>query len=241
MELLQGLLNLIYPPRCLICKKLLENNDGLCRECFQAIEIISAPYCNICGKPLEPVQSFAGVDSPVCSDCRGRKLFFRYARSIGKYKGILKECIHLLKYRGKKVLLKPLDILVKKCIDRFIPFEKISFIMPVPLHKKRFRQRGFNQSELIAELIGKHCRIPVLSTLLNRTVYTPSQTTLTKVERAKNVKGAFEVNESPYIKMGTILLVDDVYTTGATVNECARVLKRAKAKELYVLTLAHGI
>ena len=241
MELLKGLLNLIYPPRCLICGKLLEDNDGLCPKCFQGIEIIKHPCCNICGKPLQP-ESFIGIDDPVCFDCRKRKFFFNYARSIGKYKGILKECIHLLKYKGKKVLLKPLDKLIKTCLDELIPFEKISFITQVPLHKKRLRERGFNQSGLIAGLIGNRYQIPVLSNLLNRIVYTPPQATLTKVERLRNIKGVFAVVGTPsWVECGTILLIDDVYTTGATVNECAKVLKKAGAQEVYVLTLAHGI
>lgn len=241
MELLKGILNLIYPPRCLICFKLLENNDGFCQECFEKIEIIKAPLCNICGKPLEPPQAFKGIENPICFDCHNRKFFFKYARSIGKYKGVLKDCIHLLKYRGKKVLLKPLNKLIETHLDDLVPFEKISFIAPVPLHKKRLRERGFNQAELIANLIGKIYQIPVLSNLLEKTVHTLPQVDLNRIERARNIKGAFKVNENPYVQGGTILLVDDVYTTGATVNECVRVLKRAGAQEVYVLTLAHGI
>ena len=239
MELLKGFLNLIYPPRCLICGKLLEDNDGLCEKCFQEIEIIKFPYCNICGKPLEPVQSFINIDNPICLDCRERKFFFKCARSIGKYKGVLKECIHLLKYKGKKVILKPLNKLFEICLDG-LPFREISFIVPVPLHKKRLRERGFNQSELIAGLVGNRYQIPVLSSLLNKTVYTSPQVTLTRVERLRNIRGAFKALV-PRGGCGTILLIDDVYTTGATVNECAKVLKMAGVKEVYVLTLAHGI
>ena len=137
--------------------------------------------------------------------------------------------------------MKPLEKLLKSYLGGLIPFERISFIIPVPLHKKRLRERGFNQSEFIAGLIGNLYQIPVLSDLLTKTVPTLPQATLTKVERAKNIKGAFQVKESSYIQKGTVLLIDDVYTTGATVNECARVLKRAKAEQVYVFALAHGI
>lgn len=231
----------MFPPRCLTCSRLLEDNQGLCQQCLDGIETIEYPYCDTCGKPLEPPGSFAGVDKPVCFDCRDTRFFFEYARSIGKYKGVLRECIHLLKYKGKKIILKSLDKLIGNNIYGFIPLEKISFIIPVPVHKKRLHERGFNQAELIARLIGDRYKISVFSNLLNKSVNTSPQVTLSREERSKNVRGVFAVTDCSCVRMGTILLIDDVYTTGATVNECARVLRRAKAKEVYVLTLAHGI
>jgi len=238
---LSGVLDFIYPPRCLVCRKLIQENEGLCVDCLEKIQLIEKPYCHKCGKPLEFEATFEDVQAPVCLDCRNKKLFFNFARSIGRYDGVLKECVHFLKYRSKKVLLKPISCLISKNLENTFLWEEFSFITPVPLHKKRYREREFNQAELIADLIGKQFRISVLPQALERTVYTSPQIKLNKEERLRNVKGVFKAGEHPWIRNSRILLVDDVYTTGSTLNECARVLKKAGAQEVYAFTLAHGI
>ncbi|PIV54739.1 ComF family protein [Candidatus Desantisbacteria bacterium CG_4_10_14_0_8_um_filter_48_22] len=237
----EGLLNFIYPPRCLACSKLLEDNAGLCGQCFEEIRIIVDPYCQRCGMPLDPPEAFKGIETPLCADCRNHRRPFALARSIGRYEGVLKKCIHLFKYKGRKVILKPIDKLISLYFPGLFPVEKISFIVPVPLHRKRLREREFNQSELVADMIGSKYGIPVLADILSRTVYTSPQVALTRDERAENVKGAFKAGESSWLPKSNILLVDDVYTTGATACECARVLKQAGAESVYIFTLAHDV
>jgi len=239
--LLEGILDFIYPPRCLVCKKLIENNLGLCEDCFKEIKIIENPYCQKCGMPLEPAEVFRTAETPLCVDCRGHRRIFVFARAIGRYEGVLRECIHLLKYKGKKVILRAVDRLIENYFEGLFPVEKISFVVPVPLHKKRLRERGFNQAELIAKLISSRYGISLLSDVLQKVVYTSAQVTLNREERIKNVKDAFAVANNNWIYKSTVLLVDDVYTTGATIVECARVLKNAGAREVYAFTLAHDV
>jgi len=240
MEFFKDLLNFIFPARCFICHGLLDINEGLCEKCLQKIKFVSEPFCSKCGKPFKTKETFEGVLDPVCLDCRDKKIFFEYARSLGNYEGVLRQCIHLLKYRGKKVILKKIDNIVEDLIGDLFCLEKISFVLPVPLHKKRFQERGFNQSTLIANLIGDSYSIPVIEEMLERISFSRPQVALGKKERIKNIKNVFKASTSPWIKNSIILLVDDVYTTGSTVNECARILKKAGASKVYVFTLAHG-
>ncbi|RLB80404.1 MAG: hypothetical protein DRH17_12025 [Deltaproteobacteria bacterium] len=179
---------------------------------------------------------------PLERDCRElQKKHFRMARAFGVYDGSLMEAIHLLKYGKKTFLSRPLSILARKTFFQFWDVDAIDLLVPVPLHIKRLRERGFNQAHLLIRRWAKQEHIPCDGLTLFRTRWTEPQTTLSRTDRQKNIKGAFSLRRPENIKGHRILLVDDVYTTGATVNECARVLMEAGAEFVDVLTLARAV
>lgn len=167
--------------------------------------------------------------------------WFSAARAVGQYDAVLLEAIHRFKYRGKTCIGEILG----KCMAAFdySPFriQDYTLILPVPLHVKRLRERGFNQSVILAREIARSHSLPLDFTVLKRTVFTEHQARLGKDARGPNVRGAFEVVEGSRIRGEKVLLVDDVYTTGSTVGECARVLRRSGAKDVAVLTLARTV
>jgi ComF family protein len=148
--------------------------------------------------------------------------------------------VHKFKYGRKVSLGKPLGRLMARGCEEFLSALRADLIVPVPLHPKRLRWRGFNQSVLLARQVSRAYATPMDLFVLARCRETPPQTQLSEEERRKNMRGAFAVNARTSIKEKTILLVDDVYTSGATVNECSRALRRAGAKGVYVLTLARA-
>jgi ComF family protein len=193
--------------------------------------------CSRCGLPFI---SGAGEDH-TCSECITERKYFRKARAFGIYQGTLMEAIHRLKYGRKTSLSKPLSALAKDTFYQFWDDSSIDLLLPVPLHIKRLRERGFNQAHLVNKKWARLEGIPFDGLTLSRSRWTEPQTSLTRAERRKNVKGAFSLRHPDKVKGLRILLVDDVFTTGATVNECARVLMKAGAEYVDVLTLARAV
>lgn len=240
----EGLLNFIFPLDCKICEKPIRESKGysICEDCFKTIELIERPYCIKCGKPLIPSVFFKQNREISCLDCKRKKYSFEFSRSTGIYDKVLKKCIHLFKYYGEKKLAKPLgklmvDYLVKN--DEFK--KKIDLIIPVPLHKNDLRKRGFNQSILLGRVVGNYFSISVGEKVLIKKKLTPFQANLSKKEREKNILRAFLVEKPKEIKGKNILILDDVFTTGATVEECTKELMKARAKNIFVLTLARTV
>jgi len=240
----EGLLNFIFPLDCKMCEKPIRESKGysICEDCFKTIELIERPYCIKCGKPLIPSVFFKQNREILCLDCKRKKYSFEFSRSTGIYDKVLKKCIHLFKYYGEKKLAKPLgklmvDYLVKN--DEFK--KKIDLIIPVPLHKNDLRKRGFNQSILLGRVVGNYFSISVGEKVLIKKKLTPFQANLSKKEREKNILRAFLVEKPKEIKGKNILILDDVFTTGATVEECTKELMKARAKNIFVLTLARTV
>jgi ComF family protein len=230
-KLFRFIINLVFPVYCLICKKQLfyQVNTYLCDTCRKDLVLISGKVCNKCGRPFI---------NGICGICKEKQFYFSKARASGIYDGGVRECIHFFKYKKKTYILNTLFevFLLPNSLD----FLACDLIVPVPLHWIREYSRGFNQAELIGKKISKRFNIPLSKTGLKRTKATPSQTGLSLKERARNIKGAFSVRNSQKLNGKRILLVDDVMTTGATVNECSRVLLQAGAREILVYTLARG-
>lgn len=168
-----------------------------------------------------------------------KQYYFSYARSLGEYRGSLKEIIHHYKFDNNVYLSQPLADLMMKAINLKKIFGNIDAIIAVPLHRKRKKARGFNQSYLIAKRVARKLEIKMERHVLYKRKDSLPQTNLPANKREKNVKGAFEVKNVQKVKGKRILLIDDVMTTGATVNECARILKRAGSKDIIILTIAH--
>ncbi len=235
-KLTKNLLNLVYPAHCLSCKIPLEDTGEihLCKRCVGEIKPNPKPWCVRCGRSVDSAHT-------PCHECRKRRYSFERAYSACLYEGPLKECIHQFKYRGRSHLSA---ILSKLMID-FIKenpeiLEGLNAVAAVPLSGKRLKEREYNQSRLLAAEISKEFAMPLLDALI-KTRTTLPQSELNRKTRLDNVKGTFGVKPGLGVKGRGLLLVDDVLTTGATLNECSRVLLNAGAKRVVALTLARGI
>lgn len=205
----------------------------ICENCIRCMIFINGKTCFKCGKSLDEKYK-----SSYCPDCKGKEKNYDYAFSCFEYIGIGKQIIHKLKYNNKTELAEVISrFLYNKIKDENL---EIDVIIPVPLNEEKLKKRGFNQSKLISQQLGKRLNIPVYP-LLTRIRYTHEQFKLNRLEREKNVEDAFSIRMM-YNKIShkNILLVDDVYTTGSTVNECSRILKLNGARKIYVITAATG-
>lgn len=237
-EIYLTFLDLLYPEKniCFICEEhdSSAKNAHICYNCLQEMTFLKGPRCSICGKPLGK-----GYLQDKCHECINEKHYFTKAISPLEYTGIVKEAIYKYKYGKKSYMYKALGhILVQALQDE--PFDYVDIIVPVPLHKKKMQKRGFNQSELLAQYISKSLNIPLNKKDLVRVRNTDTQNKLGKSERYKNVKGAFKVQNNQAFNGLTVLLIDDILTTGATADECSKVLIKSGAKKVYVLALATG-
>jgi ComF family protein len=182
-----------------------------------------------------------GPSPHLCSDCLSDIHQFDRARAAGIYRGLLREIIQRFKYEGKTFLARPLAQLVTHIAAGLADYQDLKLIIPVPLHPRRLRQRGFNQASLLARQLGSNLGLPVDYSLLKRSRWTEPQTGLSRKQRAKNVKGAFALINQKKVGGKGVLLLDDVITTGETVNQCVRVLKAGGARKVVVLTVARTV
>jgi ComF family protein len=226
-------LDLLFPKFCLNCGR---EEDFLCQVCLSLIDVLERQYCPFCLPPK------IVLDGKTCPSCRKSKnlngLYF--AASYDNF--ILKKAIHQFKYGLTKDLAKPLaDLIIRHfnnltALPRFNEFNLVA----VPLHGKKLKERGFNQSEELAKGLSQHLKLPVFDNALIKIKQTRSQTELKKEERGKNIQGAFLCPCPDFVKNKRILLVDDVFTSGATMEECAKVLKNTGAKEVWGVAVARG-
>jgi len=225
-----GILDLLYPPRCVVCDTL--GGSYLCSECSAAIERIRGPVCVRCGLPLS--------EPGLCGQCRDAPRSFRSARSVGRYDGVLRDLILRFKYSPARPLAGPLADLLLSCMieRRALNPDRFDVILPVPIHPLRLRARDYNQSAELATALALRLRLRSDCRSLRKIRETRPQTTLAARERRTNLRGAFAVRPDGSVVGQRVLLVDDVMTTGATAEECSRVLLEAGAREVRVLTLA---
>jgi ComF family protein len=235
-EALNDIGEIIFPPQCLGCAEILHPFTGeiFCPVCSDKIQLITGSICPVCGTTFP--------DSPapnhLCGDCLEHKTYFSHARAVFCYDDFILNAIHQFKYSRNISVGEMLASFMADFSFPDIDFTDYSLMIPVPLHIKRLRERGFNQSLVLARALEKKRRIPVSFSLLKRHKFTLTQTGSNRNERKQNIKGAFEVTDRKKIAGKNIILVDDVYTTGATINECSKTLIRAGAQKVAVLTLA---
>lgn len=231
----RGCTDVIFPPLCLLCGEApLDRDIPFCADCLSRIRRIATPLCERCGIPFDT----RGGDDHLCGDCLASRPSFAVARALGIYESVLLDAIHRFKYRGKVVTGELLGRFMAAATYHGLDIPDYSLVIPVPLHRKKLRQRGFNQSLILAREIAKAFGLPLDFTTLKRHLDTTPQIALGREMRRKNVRGAFRVVDSQRLKGERILLVDDVYTTGSTVGECARALLKSGADRVGVLTLA---
>ena len=230
-------LDMLYPRSCVGCGKPVAPELGhFCWDCQSKVVYVQPPYCSICGDPVD-----GRIDgSFVCYACSESKPFFDRARSAVRYRGVMQTVLQAFKYREALWLRHDLVRILEACVAAHYDLGEIDAVTFVPLYPARHRQRGYNQAEVLAARLARAMSKPLLKYCLARVKPTPTQTHLTARDRATNVKGAFRTRWSRRLKGRRILLVDDVMTTGATVNECSRVLKAGGAARVMVVTVARG-
>jgi len=233
---LDAILAVVLSPACAACDRLLEQptRGPVCPACWASILPLTPPLCDQCGDPL-PTWRAISVPLAHCPRCRRAARFVDRARAIGAYDGALRAIVHALKYQGRRSLARPLARLMSgRGAD---VLEGATCAVPVPLHASRRRQRGFNQANDLARRLP----LPVVSAL-RRIRATATQTDLPAAQRHRNVRDAFAATRAAASLVGGIVvLVDDVSTTGATLEACARVLKAAGVKEVRALTAARVV
>lgn len=224
-------INTLYPDRCPSCKKI-KVGGGFCPDCWSKLIFIDKPRCLCCGKRIR-------VDNLICPQCIGKKYYFDQNISIFVYDKVIAKAIFEFKFKQKLFLSKFFALLMVKKINDFI--YHIDYIVCVPMHLKRLRKRGYNQSFLLADDISKMTLIPFLKDALSKRKNTTRQVALNSKERKRNLKNSFFVKDKykEILKGKNILIIDDVFTTGSTINECAKTLKKeAKAARVMSLTIA---
>ena len=229
---------LVFPSLCRRCGDLLDRPGErvLCGKCLAALVPCEAQFCSGCGR------FFAGGREPhACGDCLRSKPSFSSHRSAARYEGVLKDALLLFKYRGYRPLGRPLACFAYSAFEgKATVWAGADILVPVPLHKKRRRKRGFNQAEVLAREFSRLTGIPVEAGSLRRIVSVPPQTTLRREARRANVRDAFKIRRPGRVEGKVIVLVDDVFTTGSTIGECARMLKKAGAAEVRAVTIAQA-
>ena len=242
MNILNTIIEIVYPPRCLICERFLGNHRIredqhdilICKDCFNGFNQITSPLCPICHKPFESEIE----EDHICEDCLRKSPFFNALGAPYIYEGGFMMGIHHFKYGGKTHMAGSLGPLLASFAKKWLKKMDDCLMMPVPLHPKRLRERGFNQSLLLSRHVARVLDTELDFLTLRRVRDTKPQTGLHRDERRKNVHRAFELTERNIVKGRSIILVDDVATTGSTLNECARVLKRSGSDKVLCLVLA---
>lgn len=211
----------------------------LCRACMEMWAGLGRGMgiCEKCGRFCAGLE-----EGRLCRECGEDPPPYALARGVAPYEGQVREALHQFKFFGRRELAGPFGEVMAALAAEVFPLRAAGVVVPVPLHERRQRERGFNQAALLARVMGSALRLPVLERALARIRETPSQTTLSREHRQANLCGAFSAGEdSPAVEGRNVLLVDDVYTTGATAVECCRALLAAGAGAVYVVTLATGI
>jgi len=230
-------LDMVFPRTCTGCGKPVGRESlHVCWECLASFWPVQFPHCAVCGNPVQGLVT----NKYTCQLCTGRKRHFCKARSAVHFDGGIVGIIHAFKYGQAAYLSRDLAGLVAVCSAIHYASADVDAVTFVPLHHRKERERTYNQAQLLARDLANMLGKPLLSRCLVRWRPTQTQTALTAVERRKNVHGAFRALNEKWIEGRRILLVDDVMTTGATVDECADMLKKAGAAEVRVITVARG-
>ncbi|MEY8390604.1 ComF family protein [Lachnospiraceae bacterium] len=234
----ENMIHLLFPPRCPFCDRVLFSSilaplELVCPSCRRKPEYIREPACKQCGKPLEDsCQEY-------CYDCGKRRSEYKQGKALWVYQEEVKQSIYRFKYQGRREYARYYGRELARRYGGWMKECRIEALVPIPLYKKRQRQRGFNQAELIACEVSCQTEIPVYKDLLVRVRNTRAQKELNDQERKNNLKKAFKTRVNK-VQLNHILLIDDIYTTGSTMNEAAGELTQSGAKEVYCLSLSIG-
>lgn len=223
----ETILNILFPRRCPVCGEITKPAGSLiCPSCFQKLSFVKAPICKKCGKEIiSEIQEY-------CDDCMTHRHTFEHGVALINYDETARKSMVQIKYKNKREYLdfygRAMALRYEKTIERM----QVDAIVPIPVHRSRRRRRGFNQAEVLAEIMAGHLKIPVKPEMLVRSKRTLPQKELSAAERLKNLSGAFLSGEIPE-GVKSVLLVDDIYTTGSTIEACSRVLRNAGIGRIY--------
>lgn len=227
-----GILQAVYPRRCPVCDSIVrQRGEKICLECMDRLKLLTPPWCMCCGKKVEEGEEF-------CRDCRERSHLYERGRALYEYDSAA-ESIYRFKYGGRREYADFYGEQITDYLGDFIREVRPDGFVPIPLHRRRKARRGYNQAGLLAKAVGRRMGIPVYERLLVRVRDTVPQKKLNCPERQNNLKKAFIMPEND-VKLKTILVFDDIYTTGATIDEAARALKAAGAERVCFIALACG-
>lgn len=230
------MIKLLYPARCPMCQEI---SEGICSKCAGKVEYAESPYCFRCGKPLEE------SEQEYCFDCTQHSHMFDQGRGLFLYQEPVKGSIHRIKYQNCREYLEYYACEMAKKLGADVLRWHPEVLLPIPMHPGKVRQRGYNQAELLAEKLGDYLDIPVNGNVLKKVRRTKEQKALTHQQRRNNLKGAFEINRDYLDEYGNlpwrnVLLTDDVYTTGSTMDAAAKVLKEHGVQQVYFITICVG-
>lgn len=227
-----GILQTVYPRRCPVCDGIVGRwGEKICLGCMDRLKLLTPPWCMKCGKKAKEGEEY-------CSDCRERTHLFERGRALYEYDSAA-ESIYRFKYGGRREYADFFGEQIADYLGDFVRNISPDGIVPIPLHRRRKAVRGYNQAGLLANAAGRRMGIPVYENLLVRVKDTVPQKKLNRDERQNNLKRAFKMSEND-VKLKTILVFDDIYTTGATIDEAARALRAAGTERIYFITLACG-
>ena len=235
--LAQRAINTIFPPRCFLCIEMIGEAGHICMDCWQDLRFITAPQCHCCGHPFE----YELPGEALCGACIQDEPPYDMARAVLCYDDASRKLVTRFKFgdmlHPAKTLASWMARAGKECL------QDADYIIPVPLHHIRLVRRRYNQAAILAAAISKQSGVPLLVDAMTRTRHTTPQSGLSRRQRKINVRGAFNINprQLNLLKNKRILLVDDVMTTGATLEACTKALKKAGAAEVRVLTLARTL
>ena len=233
-NLTENLLDLIYPRRCAVCDNALPfGKKYICPKCAAKLIRVREPRCAKCGRPLD------SQGTEYCRACLSTRHEFTYGFSLFMYNDAMRESIFRFKYGGRQEYAE----FYARAIAKYLRAEILSFrasaIIPVPLHRRRMEERGYNQAELVAEKLGKLLNIPVKSDIVTRIRNTIPQKKLNSSERWKNLKKAFIISRN-VVELERVIIFDDIYTTGSTIDSLSLSLKKAGVKDVFFITLSTG-
>lgn len=231
-------LPILYPRHCPVCQRLLPYGIYICGPCVTSLPYVKEPTCLCCGKPI------AQIEQEYCYDCRTFPKSFRSGLALFVYNETTRPIMAAFKYKNNRTLSQFFAKEIYACHREEILRRKPELLIPVPIHKNKRRQRSYNQAELLAMDLSVLFRIPCCSNLLMRTVDTPPQKTLRPQARLHNLENAFMINPACHHLLkgiSTVLLIDDIYTTGATMEICTRILRAAGIKNIFIYSVCIGV
>lgn len=226
--------DLVYPPRCPGCDEIILLGDELCEDCRQRIQVVREPVCKQCGKPLENERT------EYCTDCVKKKHAFRQGKAVFVYRDVMKLSMYRFKYSNKREYAIYYAKTAAWLYGEWVRRNGIEILIPIPMYSGKQRKRGYNQAEVFARALGRELGLPVDAECVKRVRNTVPQKELSDKERRHNLKNAFQLT-SNIVKYSQVLLVDDIYTTGSTMDAVAEVLLSGGVKNIYYICISIGI
>lgn len=235
--MLRAIINLLYPALCRVCfKKINEFDRNICGDCAGKIKERFPPFCVKCGRQLKAEPG----SITICPDCEKNEPYFDRAWSACYYEGVLKGLIHDFKYKKITSLSADFAALIANFMKKHGIGKDCQMILSIPMHPDRLFKREVNHADILAKALGKTLGIPYSGSALKKIKDTPPQSKLKRGARIKNLRSSFSLKDRAGVRNKNIMLVDDLFTTGSTVNECSRLLKDSGARRVEVVTLARG-